>query len=46
MAELARLCAIIHITICMLTRWLVGNCHILSDYNLSVRYMGRMIEEL
>ena len=42
MTELARFCAIIHVTICMLTRWLVGNCHIIDDYNWSMRSMGRM----
>ena len=44
--ELDRLCAIIHITICMTTCWLAGNCHILSDYNWYVCFMGGIFDEL
>ena len=46
MTVLVRLCAIINITIFMLTRWLASNFNILADYNLSVRFMGRMVDEL
>ena len=46
MTALARLCDIIHITICLPTRWLAGSCHILSCYNCSVLSMGRMVDEL
>ena len=33
MTMLARFCAIIHITICLLTFWLAVNRHIISGYN-------------
>ena len=46
MTVLARLCDIIHITICLPTRWLAGNCHILDYYNWSVRSMGRIVDKL
>ena len=46
MTKLARLCAIIDITICLPKRWLAGNCHILADYNFYVRSMGIMADDL
>ena len=46
MTALARLCAIIHITICLPTCWLAGNFHIISDYNWSVHSMWRTVDEL
>ena len=46
MMALARLCAIIHITICLPTHWLSGNCHTIAHYNLSVRSTERMVYEL
>ena len=46
MTALACLCVIIHITICLSTRWLVVNFHILAGYNWSMRSMGRMVDEL
>ena len=46
MTTLARLCAIIYITICLTTCWLEGNFQIIDDYNWFVRSMGRMVNEL
>ena len=46
MMVLARLCDIIHITICLPTCWLTGNCHILAYYNWCVSSMRRMVDEL
>ena len=46
MTTLALFFTIIHITICLLTCLLAGNCHIIADYNSSVRSMGRMVDEL
>ena len=46
MTVLARLCAITHTTIYLLTRWLAGNCHITSGYSWSVYYMERMVDDL
>ena len=46
MTALSRLCDIIHITICLTTRWLAGNFRILSNYNWSVRSIGIMVGEL
>ena len=46
MTELARFCAIIHITICLLTRWLAGNFHILDYYNWSVLSVGITVDGL
>ena len=46
MVVLERLCAIIHITICLPTLWLSGNCRILADYNWFVRSMGKLIGDL
>ena len=43
---LARLRAILHITICLSTHWLAGYLHILADYNWYVGSMGRMVDEL
>ena len=43
---LARLCAIIYITVCLQTLLLSGNCNILADYNWYVRCMGIMFDEL
>ena len=46
MTALARVCTIIHLSICLPTRWLAGNSHKLSDYDWSVRSMGQMIDLL
>ena len=46
MTALSRLCDIIHITICLTTRWLAGNFHIIADYDWSVPSMGIMVDEL
>ena len=46
MTALARFCAIIHIIICLKTRYLEGNCHIIADYKWYVRSIGRMVDEL
>ena len=43
---LARLCAIVNITIYLPTLWLAGNCHIISDYNWYLRFMRRMVDAL
>ena len=43
---LSRFSDIIHITICLPTRWLVGNCHILDDYNWYVRSIGKIVDKL
>ena len=45
-SALARLCAIIYITICLPTLWLAGNCHILSVNNWYLRSIGIMAYEL
>ena len=46
MTALARFCAIIHLKLCLTTRWLAGNCHILADYNWYVHSMRIMNEDL
>ena len=46
MTMLERFCDIIHIIICLLTRWLAGNCHILADFNWYVLPMGIMVDYL
>ena len=46
MTALKRLFVIIHITICLSTRWLAGKCHIFADYNWYVRSMEIMVDEL
>ena len=46
MKALESLFAIINITICLPTRWLAGNFHIITDYNWSMLSMGRMFDEL
>ena len=46
MIALARVCAIIHLSICLPTRWLAGNSHKLAEYNWSVRSMGRIVDML
>ena len=43
---MARFCSIIHIIVCIQTRCLEGNFHILDDYNRYVRSMGGMVDEL
>ena len=46
MLALARVCAIIHLSICMPTRWLAGNSHKLEKYDWSVRSMGKIVDIL
>ena len=46
MISLARVCSIIHIAICLPTRWLAGNYHKLRRYDWSVRSMGLMVDIL
>ena len=46
MIAYARVCAILHIAICLPTRWLAGNCHKLAAYGFSVRSMGNIVDEL
>ena len=46
MTVLARLYAIIHITIFISTRWLAGNFIIIANYNFSVPSIGRMVDGL
>ena len=46
MTALARFCDIVHTIIYLLTCWLAGNCHIIADYNWSVRSIGRIVDEL
>ena len=46
MIALARVCAIVHLSICLPTRWLAGNSHNLEDYNWSVRSMGKIVDML
>ena len=43
---LARLCAIIHITIILMTRWFTVSCYIFAGYNWSMRSMGIMVDDL
>ena len=43
MIALARVRAIIHLSICILTRWLAGNSHELGEYDWSVRSMGKLL---
>ena len=43
---LARVCAIIHLSICMPTRWLAGNSHKLEKYDWSVRSMRKIVDIL
>ena len=46
MTALARVCSIVHLSICLPIRWLAGNLHKLSNYNWSVRSMGRVVDLL
>ena len=46
MIALARVCAIIHLSICIPTRWLPGNTHKLDKYDWSVRVMGKIVDIL
>ena len=46
MIALARVCSIVHIAICLPSRWLAGNTHKLAQYDWSVRSMGRMVDLL
>jgi hypothetical protein len=46
MCALCRVCAIIHYSIGMPMRWLAAKSHELSEYNWSVRSMGRAIDIL
>ena len=46
MTALSLLYDTIHITIYLTTRWLEGNCHILADYNWSMRYVGILVDKL
>ena len=46
MTALARVCAIIYLSVCVPTRWLAGNTHKLAQYNWSVYSMGRMVDLL
>ena len=42
----ARLCSIVHLTICMPMRWLAGNSHELAEFDWSARSNGRAIDLL
>ena len=44
MTALARLCSIVHLSICLPLRWLAGNSHKLERYNWSVRSMGHAVD--
>ena len=46
MTALARVCSIIHLSVCLPTRWLAGNTHKLAEYKWSVYSMGRVIDLL
>jgi hypothetical protein len=42
----ARLCSIVHLSICLPMRWLAGNSHLLAEYDWSERSMGRAADLL
>ena len=42
MSYLERVCSIVHILICLPTRWLAANYRKLSSHNMYVRSMGRI----
>ena len=46
MTALERVCSIVHLSVCLPTRWLAGNTHKLAEYNWSVYSMGRVIDLL
>ena len=46
MLALARVCSIIHLSICIPTRWLVGNTQELEEFDWSVRSMGKIVDIL
>ena len=46
MIALTRVCAIIHLAICMPLRWLAGNSHTFGEHCWSVTSMGKAIDTL
>ena len=46
MLALARVCSIIHLSICIPIRWLAGNTHQLQEFDWSVRSMGKIVDIL
>ena len=46
MLALARVCAIVYLSICIPTRWLAGNSQKLEKYNWSIRSMGKVVDIL
>ena len=46
MVAQARICSIVHLSICLPMRWLAGNSHKLAEYDWSVRSMGRAADML
>ena len=46
MLALARVCAIVYLSICIPTRWLAGNSQKLEKYNWSIQSMGKVVDIL
>ena len=46
MIAVARIYSIIHLSICLPTRWLAGNSHKLGEFDWSIRSMGRVVDLL